>query len=111
MSRPLPLSILTRTVTYYEPDKSSRYEGAFKTPVTINNVFLMYKKYVKKQNPGNQDKEVQGQMFLDATGTNPFFEPVYGAKVTAENGDEFTINGVKPVYYFTQLHHYEVDLI
>lgn len=109
--RPLPLSIMSHVVQYYEVDSDSRYEGNFKAPIALNNVYFWYTKTVKKTNPGNQDSSVVGKLYLDATNTKPFIVPVYGSKIVNDDGNEYFVKGVKAVKTYSDIHHYEVDLM
>lgn len=107
---PIPLTILKNTIQYYELDKSSRYEGTFKPPITIKNVLINYSYTVKKTNPGNQEQSKQGTMYIDCVNSYPLVEMKYGDKIVSDDGKEFFVKLVKPVQFYS-LHHYEVELM
>lgn len=108
--RPIPKVLLKDTIQYYELDKSNRYEGVFKTPITITNVLINYKKSVIKSNPANQQKSTKGTLFIDVVNSNPVIEMSYGSKIVDADGREYFVSAVYPVQAFL-LHHYEVELM
>jgi hypothetical protein len=108
---PIPMILLKSNIQYFEKITDGKYEGGFKDPITINKVLIQYSTTVKRSDPGNQEIQTAGKLFIDCVNSSPVIDMKFGSKIICiEDNKEFFIGKVEPVKAFV-LHHYEVELL
>lgn len=108
---PIPRRLLPHEISYeeYKGNAGPRNGSSqFETAYDIRFTRLVPSEALRMSND-SEGVKFDYMLFLDASNTKPFIEPVIKSKVLWQ-GKELVIVGVEDLYTDTKLHHYEVKL-
>lgn len=108
-TQPIPLCVLPHTMTVWEPDSSSDYDGKYLAPTTVESVRFEYKEAL---NPKQYQlaENAKGRIWVDAVNSEGAYAISRGAKVKV-NSEEMKVLTCAPYETFNgRLHHWELDV-
>jgi len=106
---PIPLYLLTDTMTVETPDTTSAYGGKFNKAVTVGNVRLERAEVLNPSTFRLADG-AKGRVWVDAVNSPGAFDVPVGSRVTI-GGEVFTVAACVALRPLGEVHHWELDLL
>ena len=105
---PIPLYLLTDTMTVEAPDTSAAYGGAYLKAVTVTNVRFERAEVLNPNNFRLADG-AKGRVWVDAVNSGGAFEVPVNSRVTID-GDTFFVVACAALRPLGNVHHWELDV-